>query len=376
MSLSGKLAKWVDAGLITSDQQERILDHERGRSGDRWKQGVVFAGLFSILLGVALIIAANWQDIPWQSKLILHFALNGTLAALVWNWRDKPDARKYREVALFFLWGLTLTLIALIGQTFQLGGQALDAVRVWFWLTAPMILLFTDNAFTARLWALVFLLLVPFDIFRHVEQWTDSENIRLAIGLETAIGMPLVCWLLGSWPRFASARAAMARALRDVGVFMALVGASLVSMVYYTSNTPEYSVLIPAIYAGGAVALRFLLQSVRAWTQDQRGVIDLLCVSGLFVCLPLIAPVDSNLMAMIHFIAFWLLAGAIWQRTGHDRAVSLAVGVITLRLFIGFIELFGSMMMSGFGFIIGGLVLIGLVAGARRLDKQLKRTNA
>jgi len=376
MSLNGKLQKWVDAGLISSDQQTRILAHEADHSGDRWKHGIVFAGLFSILLGVALIVAANWQDISWQLKLAAHFAVNGVLIWLVWQWRNDALKNKHREVALFILWGLTLTLIALIGQVFQLGGHALDAVRVWFWITTPMVLLFTNNAFTARLWSLVFVCYVPFDILKQIEDLTQNDNLRLAIAFETAIGIPLLMWLAGSWPRFVAARPVMAGALREVAVFMATVCTSALSIIYYAPSFDPFSPLIPIFYALAVIVIRFLLQSLPRWTGEERDTIDLLCLCGLFICLPFVVMVESGLMAMVHFIALWLLAGTIWQNAQHNRLVSLAVTIITLRLFAGFIELFGSMMMSGLGFIVGGIVLIGLVIGARKLDKRLKEGSA
>ena len=376
MSLTGKLQKWVDAGLISSDQQTRIIQHEKGFSGDRWKHGIIFAGLFSILLGISLIVAANWQEISWQLKLVTHFAINIALACLVWTWRDNPEKMKHREVALFFLWGLTLTLIALMGQVFQMGGQAMDAVRVWFWLTAPMILLFAQSPFIARLWAIAFVVYLPWDIFTHIENWTQNEDLRLAIAMETVIGLPLATWLLGSWPRFASSRPAIGRALRNVGLLCALAVGSAAGFVYYAASLENYHVFVPGIYAVAIIGLRFLLQSFKHWDADERGAIDLLCLAGLFICAPLIAPADSALLAMIHFVSFWLLAGTIWQQNGHDHMVSVAIAVITLRLFAGFVELFGNMMMSGFGFIIGGLVLIGLVYGARAINKRLKGAGA
>lgn len=372
MSLSGKLQKWADAGLITADQQSRIIEHERGHSAGRWKHGVIFAGLFSILLGIALIVAANWQDITWQTKLVTHFTINIILATLVWRWREDPLREKHREVALFFLWGLTLTLIALIGQVFQLGGQAVDALRLWFWITAPMILLFARSAFITKIWALAFIVYVPYDIVTHIADWSDSPNFRLAVGLETAIGIPVITWLFATWPRFAIARPEMSRALHNASILLALVTASLAGTVFYASSDDGYRMIVPLFYTVAVIVIHYLLQSLKNWTQDQRGAIDLLCLAGLFICVPFVARVEADVLGMLHFIAFWLLAGAIWQQGGHARAVSFAIMMVTLRLFIGFVELFGSMMMSGFGFIIMGLVLIGLVQVARRFDKRLK----
>src|SRR5262245_32990548 len=126
MSLSRKLQYWVDAKLISADQRDNILSYEKTRSGGRWKHGFGYVGVFSILLGCALMVASNWQQIPDTLKLGGHFTINAVLAWLVWQWRDNPERLPHREGALFFLWGLTLTLIALIGQIFQLSGETYE----------------------------------------------------------------------------------------------------------------------------------------------------------------------------------------------------------------------------------------------------------
>lgn len=372
MSLKGKLQKWADAGLITPDQHAHILEHEKGMAASRWKNGLAMAGLFSILLGVALIVAANWQDIPDTVKLGAHFALNATLAALVWRWHDNPARDNWREGALFALWGLTLTLVALIGQVFQLGGETYVALRVWFWLTTPMILLFARGSYIARLWSLAFIIYVPFDLLSATWDATNDWNIRKSVLLGTGIALPLGAWLAGTWPRFAATRTVMAGTLRNLGLFVGVAAASVACLEFYSDLNYPYSPLIPVVFAGFAIATRFILQSRSEWTATQRAQIDTLCLSALFLCAPFIASVESDLMALLHFLALWVLLGWVWQRDGQAQRVSFAIAIITLRLFIGFIELFGSMMLSGFGFILLGLVLLGLVKGARALDKRLK----
>lgn len=371
MSLSGKLQKWVDAGLINADQKSRILEHENIHSSQRWKHGVIFAGLFSILLGISLMIAANWQDIAWQTKLGLHFIVNIALAALVWRWHDNPAKQNHAQIALFALWGLTLTLIALMGQVFQLGGEAYMALRVWFWLTTPMILLFANTNFTARIWAIAFVFYVPYDLIAATWDNTENWNTRRAVLTVTLAFLPIASWLLGSWRRFDARRPVMAETLRHTAIFMALAAASFASIQFYDHNFRPYMLTIPAIVAVAAIALRFALQR-RTWTNEQRIDIDLLCLAALFAATPYLAQTHSVFLGMTSFIAFWLLAGALWQERGHGRLVSFAITIVTLRLFIGFVELFGSMMMSGLGFILTGIVLIGLVQVARRFDRRLK----
>lgn len=372
MSLPRKLESWVEAGFISREQSARILTHEKSGSGSRFKLGIIFAGLFSILLGISLVVAANWSFIPAGVKLGTHFLINAVLATLVYRWRQDPARAMHRDVALFILWGLTLTLIALIGQIFQLSGDMTTALRVWFWLTTPMILLLAQSAFIARLWALAFVVYVPIDIFSTLWDHTQNWNIRKAVLLATGIILPLATWIAGSWRQLNAARPAMGEALRGTGLALALFAASIVGYGFYDHMRTDYSLLIPAVFAAFTIVTRIALQSLPHWSHEERGTIDLIAICGLFFTLPFLVPVTNDAFAVLHFVALWLLAGMVWQAQGHDRLVGWAVRLVTLRLFIGFVEIFGSLAMSGLGFIVMGAVLIGLVLGARRISKYLK----
>jgi uncharacterized membrane protein len=376
MSISGKLKKWTDAGLISAAQRDTILDHERKFAGNRLKLGLASAGMFSILLGLSLVVAANWQEIPNSFKFYAHLGINTLLAWCIWKWRDDSTKTLHREGALFLLWGLTLTFIALIGQIFQLSGESYEAIRLWFWLTTPMILLYAKGAYISRLWAVAFVIYVPYDLISTVWDTTANWNIRKGALMATALLLPLGTWALGVWPKFAASREVIAGTLRRLSVVMALGFASLSSVEFYHSFAFEYSVFVPLAFAALAIALRFYLNQGTRFSADEKRTVDLICLAGLFVTIPFINLAESDLWGMLHFIAFWALAASLWQEGGHARAVSFAITVISIRLFIGFLELFGGLMLSGFGFIAIGLVMIGIGWVARRIQKHLGKEAA
>lgn len=375
MSLSGKLQKWTDAGLISNDQQTRIIAFEHEKSGNRWTHGIGMVGLFSILIGIALVIASNWQAIPETVKLATHMLVNITLTALVWIWREDATRAKHREVALFLLWGLTLTLIALIGQVFQLGGEAYEALRVWFWLTTPMILLFSQSAYVARLWSLVFVFYAPYDLISTAMEHKDiTPALRAAAVLTGLTAIPIAAWFLGVWPRFTDTRENMANALRKTSTIVALLSASVCGFMFHSPRefTEFVSLYVSLGFILAIVALRFVSRVKNIWNVREQAEFDLICLCALFICASFLILIESSLIGMIYFILLWLIVGGIAQRADWNRLVSLSIAMITIRVFIGFLELFGSMMMSGIGFICGGLVLLSLVKLARVLDKRLK----
>jgi uncharacterized membrane protein len=373
MSINGKLEKWAKEGLITATQQTAILEHERKFSGQKWKFGVTGAGLLSIVLGLSLIVASNWQDISNSIKLFVHIGINTLLAWLIWQWRNNDIKKQHREITLFLLWGLNLTLIALIGQIFQLSGQAYEAIRLWFWLTTPMILVFAQGSYLSKLWSLAFVIYVPYDLLNTVWDSISNKNISIFTLMGIALLLPLVTWGLGVYPAFVKVRENFASSLRTIAILTAVAFASFSSIRFYENNNHDYHFLIPVFFAILAIILRFTLNRMSIFSRDQKLTIDLLCLSGFFVTIAFIVYIKSDLLAMLHFMAFWILAGAIWQRQGYAHAVSWAVAIVSIRLCIGFLEVFNGLMQSGFGFVVTGLVLMSIAWGTRKIQKHLNR---
>jgi hypothetical protein len=56
-----------------------------------------------------------------------------------------------------------------------------------------------------------------------------------------------------------------------------------------------------------------------------------------------------------------------------QRLVSLAVFVIAIRIFVAYVELFGTLFTTGIGLIVSGLVMLGLIHAARKVNTRLTK---
>src|SRR3546814_7093766 len=64
MDLERGLQAWLASGLIDAATADAIRDHE-GAARTPWGRWAVIAlGLLAVALGIALVIASNWQAIP------------------------------------------------------------------------------------------------------------------------------------------------------------------------------------------------------------------------------------------------------------------------------------------------------------------------
>jgi hypothetical protein len=61
---------------------------------------------------------------------------------------------------------------------------------------------------------------------------------------------------------------------------------------------------------------------------------------------------------------------------GWPRLISLSITLIAIRIFAVYVEVFGTLFDTGVGLIIGGAVMLGLIALARKLNRRLTKGNA
>ena len=79
-----KLKAWEAAGLIDGDTAARIRvwEAEHARPLGLW--AVFGIAALAIGLGILSVVAANWDRIPGEVRLGLHFALMAAIAGYLW----------------------------------------------------------------------------------------------------------------------------------------------------------------------------------------------------------------------------------------------------------------------------------------------------
>src|SRR5512138_497258 len=139
MSLQKKLLAWQEAGLIDQATRERILQHEQKRARPYALYIMGGLGVLAVALGVILLVASNWDQIPRLAKMVLDLAVMASLAWVV-VFADDSDRRWLREMMLLLYTGLALASVALVGQAYQLGGEPWQALIVWTVMVLPALL--------------------------------------------------------------------------------------------------------------------------------------------------------------------------------------------------------------------------------------------
>lgn len=371
-----KLAEWVAAGLLAEPQARAIEDYERMRKSGRFGRGLVHLSIFAILVGVLSIIASNWYQIPGGVKIGVHLLLNIGVGLLA-LWSDRKGRDVWREGAALAFIGLTLTLIILVGQVYQLTGNVAGATMLWMAITLPFFLLMGRTYATAVPWMIAFLATLCCVVEEYVTPLSAPYDDLFQIGIPALL--PLALMADGALDIFRRWRPALADVFLKTGFTLAAFAASasivVTHLAYYGSQVWVVPSVPLVILAAGlvAIALHAVVYGFYRLRPDMKGAALFALVSFLVFIAPFLGPgFGGTLFGALVFIAYWVFVGWIAQNAGHMRIVSLAITIIAIRIFFIYVELFGSLMSTGVGLIVGGAVMLGLIYAARKLNARLR----
>lgn len=142
--LREEVEQWRSQGLISAEQSQQLAERYEfakldGVARDRFI--VVVLGIGSILLGLGVItfVAANWQAVPRELKLLLLLLLFvgvNVTGFYFWNQPPLPDrqesGRQRLGQGLLLLGALILGAnLALSGQLFHISGSSADLCIIW-----------------------------------------------------------------------------------------------------------------------------------------------------------------------------------------------------------------------------------------------------
>jgi len=376
MSLESRLRRWQKENLIDAHSVSRILAYEAKKKSARFTTALFGLGALAIFLGFAAIISSNWDAIPAWLKLIVHTAINlGLAGGIVYAINENKNTLK--EILLFLLAGFTLTFIALIGQIYQTGAPAWQALTLWLVLVSPFVFALARARFTIVAWITGFVITLGF-LIEPVNRWL--EPARLDVALYTLV--PFVMLGIGQqlkvrnkWPVWPP--------ILSLATYVIMALAASYAQLSWLENNP-----FPLANACVGLAVGLVASGLLAGLRYRKilikhdALIDVFAaVSVLAFFLPMIVVHDSvylyhdggtflRVIGAAIFILYWIFIGWTALVFNHRNLMNLAICVIALRLVIVYVEVFGSLLQTGVGLIVSGILLILLVLGTQKLVKK------
>ncbi len=367
-----KIAEWHAAGLIDAGTRDRLLAHEAAHARPLLLWAVWGIGALAIGLGLVSVIAANWEDIPGTLRLAVHLAaVAGAVGALLW--RETALAAKSPwavEALAFVAAALGLTFFGHLGQVYQTSSPLWQPLALWLVLFVPLLLL------TGRSWATALAVLggavwCAWEYASASNSFTAQSSLARDLWLAFVLTLPVAFAPLAAWARGRSDRGDFWTRLEQLALSYAVGCASLAAAVagsegFGDSGNSEWASLL----LGGAIMVLAGLGVVLA-RPGTSGRMAGAIMAGAGLALPLAyLASDATVGAALLFFALWGGIAAAALVAQWRGVFQMAVGVTALRLIVLSFELAADLLMSGFGLILSGLMILGIAWVAVRISRR------
>jgi len=369
-----KLKAWQQAGLIDADTAARIRvwESEHARPLGVW--AIVGLGALTIGLGIVSVVAANWDAIPGEVRLAVHFVLMAGLAGLIW-WRlAKTDLNDYFHDTLLFLAAvLGLTFFAHVGQVYQTSSPLWQPLLAWLVIFSPLLLLFGRGWPIAALWMAG----VLGTAWAHADEYQSS--FRFDGSLAAAPGHPEIYWGLIFCPpmivaalaavmRDRGARPSFWRLLEQLALVTMLAGLSLFIVAGAWDGPDRAFMISVGIQSLALVAAAAAIFAARRTRSGQATAAILAVGALLHLGARAFSTVEGPWIGTLLFLMLWgaVAGGALYA--GWRRIFQAAVALIALRIIILSFEL-NDLLGGGVGLILSGAFAMAVAWATIRISK-------
>lgn len=369
MKVDRHVRQWLQEGVVDAATAARIVEFEathRSRLG----VGAMLIGLagFAILLGVAALIGVNWDQIPAAAKIGFHTLVNAAVGLVLFRFvRTGREKTIWFDLLIGLLVGLTLTFIALVGQIYQTQEPLWKALAFWLAITTPFWLCLAARRVLVRLWVLS--AVAVYCLFLSDAIPVEAEQTRMLL-----VTLPAFAMIALGQNSFLRPRHDVT--LGEISGAGFLIVALLVSLAqvawsYDVFHEFDLDLVRPLVWrtlgATAAAVVGIIVLRRLGLLVARAPAVDIFLVTSVVVGAVsfLVPSPESPAVGAAIIMGYWALCGWAGAAAGHHAALWVSATLIALRLIGAYVELFGSLLMTGTGLIVSGVLLLLLVWGTR-----------
>jgi uncharacterized membrane protein len=376
MRLSKKLSEWQDAKLIDSATADKISEFEQQKSKPiaLWAFGGL--GAFAIILGLVSVVASNWLQTPdWvklATDLVLCLVIAFVLYRVISQENSSPRSQWLQEILVIVYYGFTLASMALIGQTYQLGGSIAKLLLVWTLVTIPIVLL-GRGKFLTVLWIVGTSVTYAFNInaFDNIIRTFISQQYLgdVLLGVLYVLS-PFFFMLLSRIPWLVKNRPIMAGELSRYSWLAIIIGGWFCHFFWYESINGSADdikslqlFLVICLFATAAM-IAFIPKLYSTRSPDTHLAMRTVLISTFIIGATALWHDHSYpvIGAIINIAYMFILAWAA-LKIQSIRMFNIMTALICIRLLFIYFEVFGSMLETGIGLVVGGVITLFVVWG-------------
>lgn len=368
-----KIEAWHKAGVIDAATRDRLIAYEADHARPIALWAVFGIGALAVALGLVSVVAANWEDIPGSLRLGVHLALIAAMLAVL-GWREHDLAARSpfaAEALLFIAAALGLTFFGHLGQVYQTSSPIWQPLGAWLALFAPVMLIM------GRSWPAAAALMgvsawCVWDYADAAGQYGAARDTAWRVWLAFVMALPVLFAPLAAWLRGRSRRPDFWRRLEQLALAYGVAGGSLACTFASLGGFGEARPVgeLAAMLTSGAVA-GLAGAGVALGRPGTSGRMAGAIMAGAGAVMPIACIVDGEIvLAAVLFFALWTGIAAAALKAGWRGVFQLAVGVMAMRLIILSFELASDLLLSGFGLILAGFLILGIGWTALRVSRR------
>lgn len=375
-----QLKAWQAAGLIDAEIAGRIRAWEAAHSRPLGLWAIIGLGALTIGLGIVSVVAANWDAIPGETRLAIHFALMIGFAGLLWRYLPNAVAKNsyFSDGLLFVAAVLGLSFFGHIGQVYQTSSPLWQPLLAWLVIFSPLLLLFERGWPIAGLW-LAGVLGTAWshaDEYGHGSLWgqhaPQPDHPILYWGLIAC--PPMAVAAFAALMRDNSDRPAFWRLLEQLAIATILIGLSIAIIAGGWDSRTHSIIGSAAIQSLALIGAAAGIWTVRQTRSDQATAGILAVAALLHFTQALRFGIDGSIrgpwVGALVFLTLWgtVGAGALFAR--WRRLFQGAIALLALRIIILSFELNDDLLGSGAGFILSGAFAMAVAWVTVRISRR------
>ncbi|WP_150293997.1 DUF2157 domain-containing protein [Sphingobium estronivorans] len=374
-----QLKAWQDAGLIDAEIAGRIRSWEAAHSRPLGLWAIVGLAVLAIGLGILSVVAANWDAIPGETRLAIHFALMIGFAVLIWRYLGTA-AQKHSYVSdglLFVAGALGLTFFGHLGQVYQTSSPLWQPLLAWLVLFSPLFLLFGRGWPVAGLW-LAGLLAATCSYAAEFGPGSWGHRAQQPAFPTLFWGLiacpPMAVAALAALMRDRGDRPAFWRLLELLAVATILTGLSMIIVIGQWDSRSPAMVGSVAIQSVALIAAAAAIQTVRK-TRSGRATAAILAVAAVVhfaraLLLDSHGPIRGPWIGALFFFILWGAVAGCALFAQQRRLFQGAVALLAIRIVILSFELDDNLLGSGAGLVLSGAVALVVLWVAVRVSRR------
>ncbi len=347
MRIEKKLHEWVEAGLLTGESAAAIGAYEQTHKRPTFLLAFAGLGALAVAIGIVSIVAANWEKISPHAKLGADLFVGIVLAVALYI-ADRKNRGMAREALLVIFWGYVIASVSLIAQVYNLATEPYRGLLAWMLVTTPVMLL-ARTRFTAFLFVSGWV-----GTFIAMAELVDDYDAEFLV----YPSLPFLLLLLGKWLAHLRRHDNLRWALEVIGWAGIVGGATAMQQAWYASGRPLISESLSGLFS--TLLLTAVFVTVGLPREYRVAVGGFLVTAIALAFAPFLAGGDVDLFAAFGFLILWSWIAWLGHSLSKAWLYNLAIGLLALRILIIYFEVFGSLLSTGIGLVIGGLLTLVL----------------